>query len=713
MDKNEYRFSTALMDLLWTALWLGLLDSFTAFFWDRARPISAGLWWSDLPLVLLPGTAIGALTALLLMTVPLVAALVLRRVSRRRKEGRLYRHIPRLLHPAMAVLLYAGAKLILFKSVDWALPAVPLALVALVAALLLVPRIPQILEGAGMFLLSLLAAAALSHASGRGLFARVPLSDALFIGLTASAVPVFLWGLRFFRHPSLKVRIAGIGAAVLLSAGALFFAAPRNSGDGQSGTSRPDVLLLVVDTLRSDRVWGETARMPRTAALARTGITFRNARTPFPKTHPSVAAFLTGRYPWTIEVENMYRPVDWKWHTIAEAFADGGYDTAAFVHNPWIDNGMGHEQGFDEYVDAHLIESVWPRLHRLLPVYAFDSLLGRKTKGDRHNMDGATAVAQIVARFERRTDHPLFTWVQLFDPHWPYEPPRSVPGVTREQRRLAAVVNHPGIRKIPRPKMIFHLPQTGITPAEVEAARAMYDAECRYTDGHVDRIVRAFRERAKTRGKEGIILFVSDHGESLGEHGYYFHHGDNTWEETLHVPLIVSWPGRIPEGVVSDASVSTLDIYPTLAALAGVRAPADLPGHHLPGIDQVKEPTGRAIAFESDMPPPSKRRRGPRLLLPLLSRKDRKEPRWRGVLVDDIKLSAQPDRRRPRIDVFDMKSDPREQVNLYPGVDVAPLVQQLEAEGLSMEDRKDRRRDKPVRLSDEEQERLKELGYIQ
>jgi len=115
-----------------------------------------------------------------------------------------------------------------------------------------------------------------------------------------------------------------------------------------------------------------------------------------------------------------------------------------------------------------------------------------------------------------------------------------------------------------------------MAPDEIQGFVDLYDAEIRYTDhelgGLLDRL------RSDGRLEDTLIVVTADHGESLGEHGYFFEHGDFGTEPEIRIPLILRAPGLVPAGVGVEATVSNLDIAPTILDFAGVPAPDDLPG---------------------------------------------------------------------------------------------------------------------------------------
>jgi arylsulfatase A-like enzyme len=178
--------------------------------------------------------------------------------------------------------------------------------------------------------------------------------------------------------------------------------------------------------------------------------------------------------------------------------------------------------------------------------------------------------APLVAEVERLLDGfggrtPFFVWVHFMDPHGPYFPPQ-------EYRDRFPVDDY----RRPDDPAILPIGGTnfglGIVPAyqvvqgESSPAvyRARYDAEVRYVDDHVGAVVRALERRGLS--DRTLVVLTADHGESLGEHGYYFAHGWYVYDDTLRVPLLLRGPG-VPAGRRVKQSVSLVDLAPTVLDL--------------------------------------------------------------------------------------------------------------------------------------------------
>ncbi len=293
----------------------------------------------------------------------------------------------------------------------------------------------------------------------------------------------------------------------------------------------PDVFFISVDTLRADHLgcYGYAANTsPHIDALAAQGRVFEDAVCEIPLTAPSFGAMLTSRYPRsTGTVRNgLAMPADVP--LVTEVFRDAGYQTHCIQSN-WTlkDNLFGIARGFDSYDDD---------FHRKR--WGF-------IKPERHADEVTQRGLKILA--ERDPSRPLFMWLHYSDPHAPY----------KFHRKFA-----PSGR-----------PRTARTPRDKAVAR--YDSEIAFTDAQIGRVLRKI-------GPDAVIVFVSDHGESLYEHGY-LGHGRRIHQTGLHIALIVRAPGVAPGR--SPAPARGLDIAPTLLALAGLD-----PLPNMEGLDLLNGP---------------------------------------------------------------------------------------------------------------------------
>ena len=279
---------------------------------------------------------------------------------------------------------------------------------------------------------------------------------------------------------------------------------------------RPNVILITIDTVRADHVgcYGATdVKTPTLDALARDGIVFERAISQVPLTWPSHAAILTGTYPFQNGVQDFTgQPLDERFRSVVQVFKQQGYATGAVVSAFVLDRSWGLARGFDFYDDAFSAETF-----RQKDIGLVDRKAGE-------------SVTRALAWLQKTPSRPFFFWLHLYDPHSPYDPPEPF----RSQYKA-----HP------------------------------YDGEIAYADHELGRLI-SWLKQNQLYDRTAIVL-LSDHGESLGDHGEK-EHGYFVYNSTVHIPLIVKPPvgsGFKPSRVARP--VETVAVAPTLTRLAGMQ----------------------------------------------------------------------------------------------------------------------------------------------
>jgi arylsulfatase A-like enzyme len=339
---------------------------------------------------------------------------------------------------------------------------------------------------------------------------------------------------------------ARLPIALLLLLLACDLGGDRDAGRDPSAP-RPDVLLITIDTLRVDYLHAYGfgyENSPSLDALAARGVLFENAIAAATLTAPAHASIMTSRYvrEHSIGTRNGDTRLEGL-PTLAEMFRNGGYDTAAYVSNVVLRRRIGLDRGFDTYDDE------LPRSEENRPAY-FERI--------------AEQTASETMRWisERTDERPLFLWLHLQDPHGPYRPPREWLGrigpiPLRMQRDLRVLRENSGRAGIPAYQSLDEI-------RDPSRYAGFYADEIFYADHWMGRVVAAFEARSERRGS--IILLTADHGESMGEQGWFFQHGQAATPELARVPMIVVAPGLRPHR--SQALISHVDVAPTLLALA-------------------------------------------------------------------------------------------------------------------------------------------------
>lgn len=309
-------------------------------------------------------------------------------------------------------------------------------------------------------------------------------------------------------------------------------------------TGKPDIIVITVDTLRADRLGSygyADAKTPTLDRFAEEGLLFVHATVPIPRTTPALASMLTGLTPQHHGSREVWQRV----HDVArlsELLRVQGYRTIGVSANPAAGPRQGLDHGFDTFISSHDLRERFERGH-------------------------ADIVTNAALEAVDTTDPhvPVFLWVHYLDPHWTYDPPP----VNFWGTRPAA----PACREVLR---LLHEGTIGMGQLSVDAdgyatrsladCSALYDSEVTFTDGQIGRLIEGLR--AKQRWDRAIRVFSADHGENLGEDGYFYNHGPSLADASLRIPLIIAGPG-VPAGKRDQGIVRIEDIMPTILQMSG------------------------------------------------------------------------------------------------------------------------------------------------
>jgi arylsulfatase A-like enzyme len=429
-----------------------------------------------------------------------------------------------------------------------------------------------------------------------------------------------------------------------------------------AATRAPSVLFVLVDTLRTDHVapYGDRAT-PSTARLASEGVTFTDAITVIPKTTQSVAAFQTARYPVTSNVRVLASRLPPAETTLAEHLSDQGYRTGAVVHNAWVRRGKGFEQGFEQFWSFFEIERAYGPLRLTGFVAALDTLTLQRIRPFSADTNAADTTDRAIAWLDETPDDEAFyLYLHYFDPHWPYRPPGHDPD---------CVVNHIHESDISRGDMIFNNP---LPDAENERAIELYGYEVDHNLDQVGRLLDWLDDNE--RADDTVVVFTADHGHHLGDHGYWYHHGEFLYEPGVRIPMLLRYPDGLPAGVTEDLQFRSIDLGPTVLDLVGATPLPDSDGLAL----RVLREDGAPPAFlETDVSYfKSNKRRYIRS----------RAGKVRGVRDGRWKLHFTPKKGGGVWELFDLETDPDELQNLLKrgqsggvpdGVDLDEMMQVL------------------------------------
>ena len=427
----------------------------------------------------------------------------------------------------------------------------------------------------------------------------------------------------------------------------------------------PDVYLIVVDTLRADRMgcYGyDRDTTPYLDSLAARGTLFLDNTAQSSWTKPSMVSLFSGQY-----ITNFRDLLPEDSPSLAETLDGAGYLTIGIVGNVLLPTRLGFDRGFDHYDARELTEDeraarVAKGMHSI-PCRELDQLrISLESELDRE-----------FARRDAGEHRPLFAYLHAMDTHAPYERRADV---LRELPTDGVTVQLPGDwhndkalqlgldASAPESRKSWHL---------VNTQRGLYDVELRYTDDQL----RLFFERLEREGRleNAVVVVVADHGENLWEHlemkrttklrelplekVFQQEHGRNLSRPLLATPFLL-WGKGIPQGQRIEQSVENLDLYPTLLELAGIPAVDGLQGRSLvPLLSGTGEDWQRDMhAFTLYATSIRERGTGLKLVLPSEA---------------GLQFDATPG-------LFDTLVDPREHHNLYASRhdDVARLARKID-----------------------------------
>lgn len=429
-------------------------------------------------------------------------------------------------------------------------------------------------------------------------------------------------------------------------------------------TTEPDIILITVDTLRADHLgcYGYPLKTsPAIDRFAGEALLFEKCLSHAPATGSSIASLMSGFLPHETTVYES-NPLPEEIETLPEMLMKQGYTTVAVVSNYVLRKNRGYEQGFmvyDDTMDDRELVRKWPE---------------RIAKGT------TDRAVELLKQHHRQR---LFMWIHYQDPHGPYVPPDSFVKDFRRQDQKPVILplndTLSGCGGVPRYQI-----QNDIADFNFYLSR--YEGEIRYLDEHFKRFLDALRELGLY--DKALIIVSADHGEGLGEHDYFFAHGEYLYNHQIHVPLIIKYGTKLTGR--SRAYVQHIDIIPTIRELLHLTVDSRFRGQNL----FHDKATGREVLSEMYSP---LARDGQRISL----------------TADGLKFIYTPASKR--YELFDLHEDPYEKNNLtsdtrYHGRMrdlISGTNRMLQEDFLKL----------PIKtnapeLTPEEKEKLESLGYV-
>lgn len=494
-----------------------------------------------------------------------------------------------------------------------------------------------------------------------------------------------------------SLRLLATAAAVSLLFSISLDQKPYTSGNvpaaPRAGRNRPPVILIVLDTVRAAHlsVYGYSRETtPNLKKLSDDAMVYKHAIAASDHSLSAHASIFTGLYPSHHGVYfappdfSVPTPVGPQLRTLAEILLDAGYRTIGVVANHgFLNHAFGFSQGFqhfDQRVPVRFLAHL--RGHYLRE--AARSVLAAGVNSPQADLAYRTAEeinGEVFQLLDEIHQEAFFLFINYMDAHSPYRPPP--PFGTRFPGRHDQLVDWdraagPGAADVP----LRH----AIIPAVRRHIESQYDGAIAYLDSQLAALLARLKQLDLY--DDSLIIITSDHGEAFGDKGLTGHGGVSVYQDQIHVPLIVKYPGRLRRGTSHDL-VSHVDLLPTILEAAGLSRPAEAQGQSLLG---PIEPDRSVISESFSTPFQSTLR--PR----------RVERAW---IAGRFKFISSTAGKRELYDLGNDKSEVQDLSAIY--IDVAQALESSLDEWVSAATR---RSPAPVLLDRHTTERLRSLGYI-
>lgn len=435
--------------------------------------------------------------------------------------------------------------------------------------------------------------------------------------------------------------------------------------------TRPNVLLMVSDDLAATLgSYGHPqAQTPHLDALAREGVLFSRAYCQFPHCNPSRSSFLSGLRPNQTRVsdnaDSLYVNIP-DVLTLPHHFRQQGYATARCgkLFHLGIPTGlesMDDPQAWDFGTPFKDERPYPPKRNSAVSVQTGkkQGLVWQEIPGDDDQLcDGAFATTAIGWLKKREADKPFFLAVGFHRPHLPLVAPAKYFDLYPLEKITLPDAPANDVEDIPAPARNGSVPGYAMTstPEQRRASIRAYLACVSYVDAQAGRLLASLKEQGLLENT--IVIFTSDHGWHLGEHGLW--HKRSLFEESARVPLIVSAPGMKGNGRTAQGLAELTDLYPTLCDLCGIPAPSHLQGKSLRPVLNDPASSVHEAAFTQ-------------------ARRGKDAEHW-GRSVRTVRWRCTEwDEGRNGIELYDHEADPHEYTNLAQAPEHASILKELRA----------------------------------
>ena len=361
--------------------------------------------------------------------------------------------------------------------------------------------------------------------------------------------------------------------------------------------TRPNILILMSDEHRADTAGfaGNTVvRTPVLDELARTGVVFSNAYTPSPICVPARQCLMAGQLPKTCGCDGAWTDLAPGYHTFARRFAQHAYHTVCSgkLHHLGPDQMQGWTQRltpdaevYDKYCDGLIRDEFLAYAQGKLGEKKTNEHYVREANGEpgdyqRFDLRATEDVEHFVRSYFRGgAKRPVMLKLSLLQPHYPFLTDRKLFDYYHDRVPIfdEEPCGHPVLSQSQIEQPVH------VTPDEIRRATAAYYGMVEAMDAHYGRVLGALRASGQNPD-DWIIVYLSDHGEMLGEHGIW--EKARFYEGSVRVPLIIRYPGRLPAGRMVNENVNLCDLFATLCDLAGIPAQPGLDSRTLAPLMQ-------------------------------------------------------------------------------------------------------------------------------
>ena len=347
--------------------------------------------------------------------------------------------------------------------------------------------------------------------------------------------------------------------------------------------SRPNIILIIVDTLRADRLgsYGYSKETtPNIDKIAKQGVQFEQAYVQWASSLPSHSSIMTSLQPYLHGAFPNGNQLNPEVLTLAKILKAYGYTNGAFVTNRLVGNQYNFEIGFERFFDlanitySNSTKTAW--MHSLNLIKVIDKL-------KRNDIFTDLALSWI----EDNKDDPIFLWLQLLYPHAPYEPPSkflkkfedSYAGIADGTLEQISLITKNALQ---------------LSVEDQDHYSALYDGEVAYSDYQIGRVINKLKELNIL--ENSLIVITSDHGENLYEHSYeYGHYG--VYDSSIRIPLIFSMPQKLSQHKKIKQIVQSIDMTPTILDLVDIEKPDQFQGKSLMPMMFDKEVNWESTAY--------------------------------------------------------------------------------------------------------------------